>query len=492
MCRWLFTFAAALALTCPLVAQQLDLRLLDELMQQGLRAWEVPGAALVLVHNDRIVWSKGYGVRQLGKAEPVTAQTVFPLASCSKTFTSAAVALLVEQGRLKWDDPVHKHLPDFRLYDRRAGELVTIRDLLSHRTGVGGHDFLWYRAPWSQAESIRRIGQMPPSGPFRGSFYYQSIMYMAVGQIVGKHHRDSWAGFVRENLLDPLAMSQTHLTYADGQKQKDHASGHRRQANGKVEVSSWYSQNEPNSAGSICLSGNDLAKWLRFQLTGRSGNKRLLPFETLGETHKPHIVVPHEGFSKLLNPETVQMSYGHGWLIQDYRGIKIVQHGGLIDGFRVHLTLLPDVKVGIGIMCNMHDARMPLAVSNLIIDYLLQLPPKDWNAYYAALVREDQKAKEEADRRRDQQRDASIKPAAALQEFAGKYEHPAYGTCAVRLVDGRLHWEWSSFKHPLEHFRGDTFLVRDKYLADPLVEFTVRGGKVERMRMLEVDFQKKR
>lgn len=485
-----FTIAMLLA-PAKLLGQGSDPKHIDALVQQSLQAWEVPGAALVLVHNEQIVWAKGYGTRTLGKNEPVTPDTIFPLASCSKSFTSAAIASLVQQKRLTWDDPVHKHLPDFRLHERAANEMVTIRDLLSHRTGVGGHDLLWFRAPWSQAESVRRIGRMPASGPFRASFFYQSIMYMAVGQIVAKNHNDGWAGFVREHLLQPLKMGQTTLTYAAAQNQKDHSSAHRRNAQDRIETCPWYVQNEPNAAGSVCLSANDLGKWLRFQLTGRSAEKLVLPIETLDETHKPHIVIPLAGFSKLLNPDSAQLSYAQGWLVQDYRGVKLVQHGGLIDGFRIHLALLPDQKIGIGVLSNLHDTRMPLALSNLLVDYLLRLPPKDWNAYFGALVQADAKAKQEADQQRDQHRDKLIKPSLPLAHYVGAYEHPAFGVCKVRAENGILHWEWSSYQKSLDHYRGDIFATKDVDLSDPLFEFVVRAGKCVGLRTLDVTFAKK-
>jgi hypothetical protein len=187
----------------------------------------------------------------------------------------------------------------------------------------------------------------------------------------------------------------------------------------------------------------------------------------------------------------VQLSYGHGWIVQDYRGVHLVQHGGLIDGFRVHFTLLPEHQAGFGILSNLHDTRMPLALSNLLVDYLLRLPPKDWNGYYTALVRADEKAKAKADREREQKRDTTVKPTLALGRYAGEYEHLSYGLCKIRHDDGRLFWEWSSFKHPLEPFRGDTFQVRDMHLSDPLVEFSVRNDKIEKLRMLEVEFSKK-
>src|ERR1051326_1018291 len=211
MVRFGFSTLLLLGIGAPLPAQNFDPAAVEQEVRAALKTWEVPGAAVVIVQPDRVLFVKGFGRRELGKDAPVTGTTVFPLASCTKAFTTVALAMLVDDGTLVWDDPVRKHLPDFHLSDPNADALVTVRDLLSHRTGVGGHDLLWYRASWSQDESIKRIGKVPLDGPFRAHFAYQSIMYMAAGKIVGQHHPKGWAGFVNERIVGPLGMSTTTM-----------------------------------------------------------------------------------------------------------------------------------------------------------------------------------------------------------------------------------------------------------------------------------------
>ncbi len=382
--------AALLAFPPRCRAQKFDTAAIDREVQSTMRLWNVPGVALVIV-GPKKTYLKGYGVREVGKSDPISADTIFPLASCTKAFTSLALAMLVDDGKLNWDDPVRKHLPDFHLADPKADALVTVRDLLCHRTGVGGHDLLWYRAPWSQDESIRRIQKMPPRGQFRSSFDYQSIMYMAAGKIVGKYHPRGWAGFVREHILQPLKMTPC-LSTAELTKFGDVASGHQSGRDGPVVMPS-YPIPEPNPAGSVFISAHDLASWLRFQIgDGTWDDKRLVKCENLEETHKPQTIIPMRGIAKLLNPETVQLTYAMGWVVQDYRGVKVIGHSGWIDGFRVQLTLLPEYHLAFAILANLDGTRMNLALSNRIIDMLLELPEKNWNAYFAeVLAREAQR-----------------------------------------------------------------------------------------------------
>ena len=226
---------------------------IDKLALEALRAWNVPGAALVIVNRDGVVLLKGYGVREI-HGKPVTPDTIFPLASCSKAFTTSLMASLVDDGKLKWDDPVRNYLPDFHLSDPHADALVTLRDLAAHRTGVGSHDILWYRAPWSQDELIRRVSKLPLSRPFRTEMQYQTIMYIAAGKAAARAGGKPWEVLLRERLLKPLGMKDVALTTTAAENHSDRASGHRPGKDGKLVVVPWYSQPVPNPAGSVHAS----------------------------------------------------------------------------------------------------------------------------------------------------------------------------------------------------------------------------------------------
>lgn len=464
---------------------------IDKLVNDAMRAWNVPGVALVIVSPDNVIHIKGYGVRQIN-GKPVTPDTIFPLASCSKAFTTTLISALADDRKLKWDDPVSKYLPKFHLSDPHADAMVSLRDLASHRTGVGSHDMLWYHAPWSQDELIRRVGKLPLIRPFRTEMQYQTIMYIAAGQAAAAAGGKPWDELLQERLLQPLGMKDVALTTTAAEKHADRATGHRIK-DGKFVTVPLYKQPEPNSAGSVHATARDLAPWLQLHLSGGMHNgERIVSEANLRETHTPQIVVRMREATRAFNPETQQISYGLGWVIQDYRGKLLVMHAGLIDGFRAHLTLLPKDGYAFAILANRDATSMNLALSNSLTDFLLGLPKKDWNKYLLD-VEADEEAEAKRRVRQEELDRRGLSPSLALEEFAGEYVDEAYGTATVKLEKGRLEWSWSSWKIPLEHFDGDRFRLKaeERPLKNAIVQFVVTDGKVSELRIPGVIFKRK-
>lgn len=469
-----------------------DAKSIDRLVDQALRAWDVPGVAVVIVNSDGVVHIKGYGVREIN-GKPVTPDTIFPLASCSKAFTTMLIAALADDGKLNWDDPVRKHLPIFHLSDPHADALVTLRDLAAHRTGVGSHDLLWYRAPWSQEELIRRVGKLPMSRPFRTEMQYQTIMYVAAGQAAARAGGQSWDRLLQERLLRPLGMKDTELTTTAAEKHTDRASGHRPGKNGKLEVVPWYSQQEANPAGSVHTTARDLATWLQFHLnTGMHNREQLVSARRVRETHSPHTVIRLGETAQVMNPETQQISYGLGWVIQDYRGKLLLMHAGLIDGFRAHLTILPKDGYAFAILANREGTRMNLALSNSLVDLLLGLSAKDWNKYLLDVLA-DEEAETKRRARQEKLDRKGLPPSVALESLAGVYEDPAYGTATVRLEKDQLEWRWSSWRISLEHFDADRFRLKTEEppLNGAMIRFVVKDGKPLELRFAGATFIRK-
>lgn len=465
---------------------------IDRLVAEALRAWDVPGAAVVLVSPDRVIHLKGYGLRELGGG-PITPDTLFPLASCSKAFTTALASRLADDGRLSWDDPVRKYLPDFHLSDPASDALVNLRDLASHRTGVASHDLLWYRAPWSQAEMVKRVAKLPLSRPFRTELQYQSIMYVALGQAVAAAGGKPWDELVTERLLRPLGMTGVALTTVAAAKCPDRAAGHRPDRDGKLGVAPWYEQPDPNPAGSVHATARDLAPWLRLFLNGgKHGGEQLVSTAGLRETYQPHTVIRLEGPAQKLNPESQQISYGLGWVIQDYRGRLLIMHAGLIDGFRAHLTLLPKDGYAFAILANREGTRMNLALSNAVVDLLLGLSEKDWNKYLLDVLAEEQAEAKVRAKRVEQGRRPGQAPSVVPEQLAGTYEEPAYGRATVRTGPDGLVWEWGSWKLPLEHYAGDTFRLKadNEHLDGVFVRFQVVEGTVRGLQTMGQVFKR--
>jgi CubicO group peptidase (beta-lactamase class C family) len=469
-------------------SQPIDSAAIDRTVQEAMRYWQVPGVAVAIVRDDAVIYLKGFGVKEIGKKDPVTPDTLFPLASCTKAFTTTAMAILVDEGKMGWDDPVRRHVDFFHLSDPSADALVTLRDLVSHRTGVGSHELLWYRSPWSQEEIIRRIGKVKLDYPFRSTFHYQTTMFTTAGWAVSKASKSTWPDFVQKQILNPLEMNNTNFTTTVTLKSPDHASPHRKNGEGKLEIMPWYQIDKPEPAGSVNSCARDLAQWVRFQLGDGSFNgQRLVSAKNLGETHTPQTIIRLDGNVRDMNPDSLQISYGMGWVIQDYRGQLLVSHAGAIDGFRAHLTLVPKAKLGIVLLNNLDHTQMNLALSNALVDLLLGLSKKDWNAYVGEQVRKQEAAAQARYRERQASRKSGTKPSRELSAYAGTYEEPAYGTATISLENGSLVWKWSTFADELEHFQDDTFTIQNPLLGNSRVTFTLGpDGAVATMKVLDV------
>jgi CubicO group peptidase (beta-lactamase class C family) len=463
----------------------------DRLIEETRKAWNVPGVAIVIVRGNEIVYLKGHGVRELGKEDRVTDETLFPLASCTKAFTSFLVGTLVDDGTVEWDDPVTKHLPDFRLSDPHASKLVTLRDLLAHRTGVGPHDLLWYRSPLSHDELIRRVGFLPLDKPFRGGMLYQSVMVLAAGEGVSRTAKKPWATLVRERILEPLEMKATSLDTREAASYANRAKGHRSAAEGKVNTTPEYPIELPNASGSVNSTARDLANWLIVHLNeGQFQEKQIVSGKALRTIQTPTTAIEMTEEAQKLSPETNLMSYALGWTVQDHRGEKLISHTGLIDGYRAHLTLVPKQKVGIAILANLHGTRMNLALSHSILDRLFKWEPRDWNRYYRELIESQEFAERAAEKRFERNRKRGTQTTQSLEQLAGKYQHPAYGQLQIEFKDDRLKMKWSSFDSPLEHWHFNLFRIEEGYLTGRTIEFLFDAEKRRQgVRFLDLKFE---
>ncbi len=468
LCPFVWVLAVWLAVPAGLRAADVpDEAALDALVQSALKAWQVPGAVVAIVRDDQVGYLKGHGVRAIDGTDPVTADTLFPLGSCSKGFTSTALALLVGEGKVGWDDPVRKHLPWFHLADPLADQNVTLRDLLCHRTGLSGHTLLWYKAPWTPEEAVRRAGLLPLDRPFRSSFRYQSTMVSAAGLAAGAAAGTSWEDLVQTRLFKPLGMTSSVCTTPAAEKFTDRAFGHWGGPGG-LESMPPFRMKVADPAGSVSSSARDLARWLRFQLAGgRVGDRQLVDAHALAETHTAQIPIERVGADQKLFPETVQLSYGLCWVVLDYRGQPLVAHAGVIDGFSTQLTMVPRHHLGVVVLANRHDTRFNLALSNSLVDALLGLPRLDWNARLAAVIRQAGVEAEKEARARQAEQQRGTSPSLEAGAYVGVFEHPAYGTASIVRGPRGLEWHFREYRVPLEHFHYDTFLIRVQDWPEP-------------------------
>lgn len=478
----------------PLTAE--EEKAIDWDVRRALEQTQTPGAAVVVVRGDAVVYLKGFGARELGGKDRVTPGTVFSVASCTKAFTATAIALLADEGKMGWDDPVRKHLPSFHLADPEADRDVTVRDLLCHRTGVGEHLPLLYRAPWGEEEIVRRVALTRPTGEFRCAPQYNNAMYLAAGRAAGAASRSTWQDVVRLRLFDKLGMTGASFDASGVEGVDDRAAPHVAGGDGRLSAFAWRvlgGGGKSGAAGAVNASASDLGKWLRFQLgDGTFGGKRLLSAKNLAETHARQAEVSYAAERKDRYPESEQTGYGLGWGTDRYRGHLRVFHAGVNEGFCAQITLVPGSDLGVAVLANRHHPWFAQAVADGVLDRLLGLSAKDWPAYHAGLDRTESAKRLAEDRDRAARRRRGTRPSREAAAYAGDYEEPAYGTARVAVDRGALVLEWSSFKVRLEHYQDDTFTARTEIPKAPdEVIFTLGADKaVATMQFLGQEFKK--
>jgi len=455
--------ALALLLTFTAAAQQqkpaIDTKAVDALMLRTLKEWKIPGAALAIVKDDKVLYVQGYGTKETAGEEKVDADTLFQLASTSKAFTSTAIAMLATDGKLSFDDLVREHVDYFRLADECASSNVTIRDILSHRTGLSRHDELWDNTPLTREDVVRAMGKVALSKPFRTTYQYQNIMFITAGEVVTNTSGMTWDEFVRTRLFQPLGMTHTITSDADWNASANHASGHSYDwRTGIVAPQKPIDAQTLGAGGAIKSSARDMANWLRFQLAdGSFDGKQLVDPARLAETKSPETIIRMSEFTRERNPETNMLAYGMGWNIQDYRGTLLVSHSGSLNGFRAHVDLLPKQKAGFVLLINVGRGIALSALRNALSDMLLGAPARDWNPLFLASERkEDEKSAKDRDARMAK-RVADTTPTLPLDAYTGEWKNDAYGTATISLINDRLVLNWNRLAIPLEHFHYDVF-----------------------------------
>ncbi len=440
-------------------ARKLDLTGFDANVRRALREWRVPGAAVVVVKDGEVVLCKGYGYRNLKKRLPVTPDTVFPIASVSKAFTTMALGMLVDEGKLDWDKPVRDYLPDFQLHDAVATERATPRDLACHRTGVPRHDRTWYYTNYDRHDLVKRLRHLPPSKDFRSYYQYNNMMYTTCGVLIERTSGKTWEEFTSERILGPLGMAHTSFHVNDIRKLPDVSLAYM-ERKGKLREVPYKPLDGVTACGAINSSVNDMKEWLRLHLNkGKVGRKALVKEATLAEMHAPQVVVagpyPH--------PEIPLASYGLGWSVSPYRGVVRVSHSGGIDGFSTRLSFLPSLGVGVVVLTNRSGNPVSSLLEFDIFDRVLGGERVNWNARFKKERRVAEKREKEEKRKDAAERVKRTRPSHALAEYAGRYEHAGYGAIEVAYKGRKLYARYELLDGTLEHYHYDTFVLHDPH-----------------------------
>jgi CubicO group peptidase (beta-lactamase class C family) len=491
--------AAAALVAAPAAAQSTAQRVaaFDAYVAKAVKDWKVPGLAIAVVKNDSVILVKGYGVRELGKPDAVDAGTRFAIGSTTKAMTAAAIGMLVDEGKLRWDDPVTKLLPDFRLSDPWVTRELTVRDLLTHRAGLGNADLLWAGAEYPHAEVVRRIRTLPMAYSMRSGWVYQNIMYAVAGDVVQAASGMPWQQFVRTRIFAPLGMTATEPTLAAVTGQPNVASPH-----GDIADTLRVIENRPvdpvESAGSVWSSVGDMAKWMRFVLdSGRVGGKRLLSERTFRELLTPQTIADPAIYPTFALLRTHFVTYGLGWFLHDYGGQAVAMHTGSIDGMSALIGLIPDKRVGIYVLANADHAELRHALMLTAFDRFAgtaTTPARDWSAELLKLYGAADERARAAARQAEQRRATDTHPSLPLDRYAGTYSDPTFGDVVVTERDGALHLEFGRGRvGDLAHWEYDTFRARwtDPRQGASLVTFMPNGrGGVAAVRAFGATFQR--
>ena len=478
----------------PAHAQQRPLAGFDAYVAKAMTDWRVPGLAIVVVKDDSVVFIKGYGVRELGKPDPVTVHTRFGNMSTTKAFTAMLVAMLADSGKVSFDDPVTKYEPAVQFADPYVTREVTVRDLLTHRVGFGDPDYLWGTSGLDFPAMTRRLRLVPSTSSFRSRFQYNNVTYALAGDVAARAVGTTWQSLMRSRIYGPLGMTES---YPDASELKaaniaDVSSPHGVVRDTvRVLPASLEGIDDIAPAGSAFTTATDMARWLRFLLdSGKVAGRRLVSARNFAQLFRPQQVIAQSLYPATRLTGYHFQAYGMGWFLQDYRGEFIAYHTGSIEGRSAIVGLIPDRRLGVAIFTNLDHSELRHALMYMVFDRFIgpSTPAHDWSAEMRVLYRalaDSARAEQVA---RESKRVANTHPTLPLERYAGTYADSLYGTATVALVNGRLTIQVGTASGQLEHWLYDLFRVTwpDPFWDPAYVSFAIDpDGTVGELRFVD-------
>jgi len=487
----LFLFAALAVLTC---AQDS----IGPLVEKARKTFEVPGIAVAVVKDGRMIYAHGFGVRKLGEPAPVTENTLFGIASNSKAFTAASLAMLVDEGKLAWDDRVIDHLPWFQMSDPYVTREMRVRDLLTHRSGLGlgAGDLMFFPASDLTLDDIvRRLRYVPLATSFRSTYAYDNILYSVAGKVIEAASGKPWAAFVKERIFTPLGMKVSKTSVRDITSADDAAQPHAR-VDGSLRVIRPDVLDNSAPAGAIQSSVADMSKWVAMQLNHGEipGGARLFAEARSKEMWSAVTPTPiGEPPPALAALKANFAAYALGWTLRDYRGYRLVSHTGGLSGMVSQVMLVPDLKLGVIVLTNQESTGAFTSITMSILDEYMHAPPTDWVGAYDSLAKQREASAEEVVKKASAAHTTTSRPSLSLAGYAGRYRDPWYGDVTVTEEVGKLVMRFThspDLTGELQHWQYDTFIAHWKNRAmnaDAYVTFSLNpDGSVDRIRMKAV------
>ncbi len=436
----------------------MDARLagLDSVSNKALKDFHAAGIAIAVVEKNKIVYTGGFGYRDNEKKLPVTANTLFAIGSCTKAFTASILGMLEKEGRLDLDKPVINYLPALRFQNEYTTQQATLRDLMSHRTGLPRHDISWYAFPTTRDSLVQRIAFFEPTAPLRQIWQYNNFMYLVQGVVGEKITGKSWEENVRERIFQPLGMSASNFSVRDMQKSSDASKGYYEKKD-SIRLMDYYNIDAMGPAGAINSSANEMANWLMTWLYGGKFNgKEIIPASFVNQAMSSQMV-SGAGLPDKLSPDVQLSTYGFAWGISSYRGHYRVQHGGNIDGFSAITCFFPYDSVGIVVLINQNGSAVPGVIRNFIADKMLKLPSRDWLSITKAAVFQQKMAAAVTKKSDSLYHKLNTKPSHPLSDYTGVYENPGYGKIQVILKKDSLIAVSPNLNMWLQHYHYDVF-----------------------------------
>lgn len=498
MIRSFSVFVVALVCAMPLRVPASDdpLTGLDAAIESAREQWHVPGLAVAIVKDDQVVYLRGFGSKHLGRSDAVDAHTAFTLASTTKAFTAMALGLLVDDGKLRWDDPVVRHLPEFRVADPYVTREVTIRDLLVHRTGIEEMDILWVRG-FDTRTSIEHMQYAKQASSLRSTWAYNNMMYVVAAEVVARVAGMSFQEFVRRRIFEPLGMNDSLFAGPDLESHANVTGAHLIER-GVARVTDPYVSLEPLGAAGIHASAADMAEWLRMLLgKGTFEGKAIVKQETVAEALKPQMLLAGIGYPAARQANPHFYAYGLGWFLQDYKGRLLAMHTGSLYGANALAAIVPEERLGLVILLNAGPVEFRHAFMYDVVDRFLNSRGKDWNADLLKLYGE---LRDEENTRRTaalRARPPKTRPSLPLADYAGTYADPLAGETQIVLGgDGALtlamqpgatfsltHWSYDSFEASETRAPEDRFLLTFRRGADGRITgYETEAGRIYRRR----------
>jgi CubicO group peptidase (beta-lactamase class C family) len=459
------TLAGSLAAQTPDGDTAAKLKGFDAWMARTLKDWNVPAIGVAVVVGDTLVFAKGYGYRDYGQKLPFTPSTLYQIASNSKLFTAVAAGLLVEEGKLTWDRPVRESVPSIQFSSDSLNSTVTLRDMLSHRTGITRHDTIWYQAPDSRRQLFGKLKFMEPKEPPWTVFLYNNMMYAAAGYLVELQSGKTWEEFVRERIFKPLEMNNSLFSVAEMVKRPDFGVAYTEKRDSfEIYKIPYYEDTAGMApAGAIISNLEDMSHWLIALMNGGAYNGRqVLPPGVLKATIQPAIAQPNtlaevRGWWEILNP-----AYGMGRSTSSYRGHLLTYHGGDLDGFHSQVSFLPRERIGVLVaVIGDHAAILYNLVSYNVYERLLGMDQTPWTKRWLEVRLKGKKAGTESRTKAGLDQVKNTRPSHGLADYAGEYEHPAYGLLKIAQKDGQLQFDFHKMAFPMTHYHYDRFDTPD-------------------------------